>query len=369
MVRYHSSIPFIKEVIKLDNLYGRNFINMIKSVIPNAREASGSRELLARCPYCGDSKMQNHAHFYISVPQTQEDISFYQCKKCPAHGILNDDTLRKLGCDDTNVLVQVTRHNSEVLKLPKYKTLKKINIYPLNNKYIRNDPDNQLKLDYINKRIGANYTYEQILDLKLFLNLYDVLNSNRLELTRHKMVGDNLDKYFIGFISYDNSYCGMRKITDKELHKSVNKRYINYNLVNKVDDKKNYYIIPSKIDVMNPTPIRIHIAEGQFDILGIFHNLNNDNLFQNIYIACCGKSYIQALQFILIEFGIINYEIHFYPDRDVDDYYFDREVTSKIKLLPSNIIIHRNIYNSEKDFGVPKEKIKDSVRVIRETYV
>ena len=110
----------------MDNLYGINFINMIKSSIQNARDVAGQHEILTRCPFCGDSQNPRNAHFYISVPSTPDEVSFYDCKKCPAHGILNDEVLRKLGCQDNNTIIQVQTHNSRVLKLPKYKTLKKI---------------------------------------------------------------------------------------------------------------------------------------------------------------------------------------------------------------------------------------------------
>ena len=152
----------------MDNLYGLNFINMIKSSIQNARDVAGQHEILTRCPFCGDSANPRNAHFYISVPNTPDEVSFYDCKKCPAHGILNDEVLRKLGCQDNNTIIQVQTHNSRVLKLPKYKTLKKINIYPLKNNYIRDDKNNKYKLDYINKGIGANFTYEALIKLRIF---------------------------------------------------------------------------------------------------------------------------------------------------------------------------------------------------------
>ena len=349
----------------MDILYGTNFINMIKSINPEARDASGSREVVMRCPFCGDSHNQRAAHFYISVPTNQDDLSFYDCKLCPAHGLLTDEVLRKIGCSDSTAMIQLATHNARVLKLPKYKSLKKINIYPLNNNYIRNNKDNKSKLDYINNRIGSNFNYKDILDLKIFLNLYDVLNSNNLELTRHKSITDDLDRYFIGFISFDNSFCGMRKITDKELYKAVNKRYINYNLVNKPDNLKAYYIIPTNIDILNPLPVRIHVAEGQFDVLSIYYNLNNCNKYQNIFIAAGGKSYAQAINFILTEIGIINYEIHLYPDRDVKEYEFNK-VLNIVSMLPCNKYIHRNIHNNEKDYGVPIDRIEDSVNIIPE---
>lgn len=352
----------------MNNLYGTNFINFIKRMVPQSRPVAGGKEMLTRCPFCGDSKLKKNAHFYISVPSNPDEISFYDCKKCPASGILNSDVLRKLGASDGAGLVELETYNARVMKLPKYKTLKKIDIYPLNNTYIRQDQNNKYKLDYINNRIGSNFSYNDVLALKIFLNLYDVLNQNRLELTRHKNITDSLDKYFIGFITYDNSFCGLRKVVDKELYKSINKRYINYNLVNKTDNSKSYYIIPTQIDVYNQEKIKIHIAEGQFDILSIYYNLNKCNRYQNIYIACGGKGYSQTLEFILTELGIINYEVHLYPDKDVNDYEFNY-VLNIIHTLPCDIYIHRNIYDGEKDFGVPMSRIKDSVRLIREEYL
>lgn len=349
------------------NLTGQNFINRIRSFYPNLKVASGGSEVVCRCPFCGDSKDLKHAHLYLSVPQNEEELSFYHCKRCPAHGVVDIDFLRKIGCEDTSLLVEVSKHNSEVFNLPKYKSIKQIDIYPLNLGYVREDPLNIAKLKYINDRIGSNFSISDLASLKIFLNLYDIINSNHLELTRHQMTCDDLDKWFMGFISYDNSFAGLRKLTNRELYKSINKRYINYILVNKPDDAKNFYVIPTMIDILNPTPVKIHLAEGQFDILSIFYNLNKCNRTQNIYIACGGKSYAQALEFILLETGIINYEVHYYPDADVTDEEFFKSTQRVVQLLPSNIIIHRNTYPGEKDYGVPMNKINDTVRVIYES--
>ena len=123
------------------------------------------------------------------------------------------------------------------------------------------------------------------------------------------------------------------------------------------------------IDILSLEPVKIHLAEGQFDILSIFYNLNNCNRNQNIYIACGGKSYAQALEFILLETGIINYEIHYYPDKDVTDSDFFKSTQQKVNLLPANIYIHRNMCPGEKDYGVPMNKITDTVKVIYESQV
>jgi len=89
----------------MNTLYGLNFINAIKSFYPDAKPASGNREIVVRCPYCGDSDNKRHAHFYISVPESDKDLPRYDCKKCPQCGILTDEVLRKLGCNDSSLLV------------------------------------------------------------------------------------------------------------------------------------------------------------------------------------------------------------------------------------------------------------------------
>lgn len=347
-------------------LLGQNFINMIRSFYPNVKVASGGSEVVVRCFKCGDSKDPKHAHLYISVPQNAEDIPLYNCKKCNSSGIVDDVFLRKLGCTDSRVLVDVLKHINDLKKSPKYARMRELDIYPLKNSYISNQAWNPSKLDYINKRIGSNFNYNHLINLKIFLNLYDILNQNRLNGTRHDSILQALNEHFIGFISYDNSFCIMRKIDNVELYKSVNKRYINYNIINKHDSNKDFYVIPTRINIEDMSPVKIHIAEGAFDILSIFYNLNSCNINQNIYISASGKSYTQALEFILSETRIVNYEIHIYPDNDVNDYTLNSLFIRTVNLLPCNIFIHRNIYNGEKDYGVPLCRIKDSVRVIYE---
>ena len=342
---------------------GQNFINMIKSVYPAAKIAAGGSELVVRCMLCGDSKNLRHAHMYLKVPMSNSEISLYHCKKCNSQGIVDDEFLRKLGCYDPNVLVAVAKHNAEVFKLPQYKQMKAVDIYPLRYPQIEDNKFNRLKLKYINERIGSNFNYNDLIRLKIFVNLLDVIGLNRLELTRVEDICRQLTTHFIGFISYDNSFAIMRRVFNNNLIKNINLRYVNYNIIPKQDDSKRFYIIPTTIDILNPTPVNIHIAEGVFDILSIYYNLNNCNNSQNIYIVSGGKSYYQALEFILKETGLINYIIHLYPDNDVNNYELNRLIKFRINKLPTTIIVHRNVYKGEKDYGVPKSHIKDSVIV------
>jgi hypothetical protein len=332
---------------------------MMQTAIPEARVESGRSEIVIRCRSCGDSSDPKHAHLYIKVPQNNQELALYDCKKCSSSGYVDDEFLRKYDITDSSVLIDLLKHNDAVLKSPKYKRFRNAKVFPLINDCIRKTDLNKFKLDYINNRIGSNFTYKDILDLKIFLNLYDVINRNKLELTRHENITNQLDKNFIGFISYDNSNANMRKCTDNEIYYKIDKRYINYHLVDK-PDSKGFYVIPTLLDTLNPSPIRIHIAEGPFDILSIYYNLNSCNINQNIYCSCGGKGFSAAIEFILKELGIINFEIHIYPDQDQKQNEINNVINKCIK-LNCPIYEHHNIYPNEKDYGVPLDRINDNI--------
>lgn len=343
-------------------LIGDAFINMIQRFRPEAKPASNRTEIIIKCPFCGDSDGR-HNHCYISVPQNERELSLYDCKRavCGAHGILTETVLRKIGCYEPEFLIALTQHNSAVMKLPTYQRIKDIDIFPLANHYITDNKFSLIKLKYINERLGINLTYDDLLKLKIFLNLNDVLELNRLPITREEYVVQQLNSHFIGFISFDNSFANMRQVFSKNILPQINYKYINYRLADKIDESKNYYTIPSHIDLSNPMPVNIHVAEGVFDILGIYFHICKENNMQNIYITAGGKSYNQALEFALEQSGAINYNLHIYPDNDVNDNQLNWLVLRHIKLLPGNIYIHRNKYPNTKDYGVPANQIHDSV--------
>jgi len=334
---------------------GQDFIEMVRSFYPSVKVASGGAEIVVRCPFCGDSKNMNHAHMYISVPQSEDSISQYHCKKCQASGVVDDELLRTLGCSDLETLVEVNRQNNLISSKTRHYKIKGTNIYNFNISHVEYREENKYKIAYINDRIGAAWTIHNLINLKICLNLYDVIIPNNLNLTRDQRIVDQLAFNFIGFISYDNSSITLRKVNDGKLQKSIDKRYINYNLISS-GKHFNYYVIPTIVDTRKRC--RIHIAEGAFDILGIYHNLYNEAYLNEVYIASGGTSYIQALKYILETLKIILYEIHFYPDCDVSDYDFNNLIRN-VECLPCDIYIHRN--GIGKDYGVIKSQIRDEI--------
>lgn len=336
-----------------------DFISMMMR-FPDARRAQGDRWITVRCRYCGDSLNPNSRHMGVKVPQNNE-VPFFNCFKCHTSGPVTLNTLLKWGLDDSDGLVEYGDYLSTVSKLPQNKKILNTNSYKLRNSNITKCRTSEIKLNYINSRLGLSLNYDDLMSKKIVLNLNDLLYSNNInELTRDPNIVRQLDKGFIGFISQDNAFVNMRRlVSENKVDKSISKRYINYNIFNKFDNTLRYYTIPTKIDMTIPKKVKIYIAEGPFDILSIYYNLIHDHE-HSIFTSILGSSYMQVVQFFLVDIKIPYVEFHIFVDNDIPDemiypiaqalYYFNIE-----------LYIHRNRFQGEKDYGVPKERIIDDM--------
>ena len=342
--------------------------NFLLHNLPKAKEASGGKEINCRCQYCSDSKNPNKGHFYISIPQKDGELSLFNCVKCHSHGIVTHNTLIEWGIYDANIGAELSSYNKIVLNNPANRIYNSDIVYRLNYNNITDDKLSRFKLKYVNDRLGTNLTYADCINEKIILNLCDLLNQNKItNYTRHPNIVECLDSSFVGFLSVDNAFVNMRNLEINELPETINKRYINYNVVGKYDNTQRFYTIPTQIDLYNPNPIRLHIAEGPFDILSIYHNLRKGDANNSIFTSIGGSGYLGILKFFITRYRLVNLEVHYYPDKDISD----KVIEDIYKLLsPFNIkiFIHRNVFEGQKDFGVPMNKITESVRLITDLY-
>ena len=338
--------------------------NFLLSKIPGARSVSGGREIQCRCfnTSCEDCyDYRSQGHFYISIP-TDGEPSKFNCFKCGYSGIVSHNKLLEWDIYDSSIAEEFYKYNSSI-------STNKINdkyfnrqIYRVCNSFITDNEVSRIKLKYINDRLGTNLSYQDIRSLKIILNLGDIINENHITiLTRESYIVDQLNINFIGFLSMDNAFVNMRRIVDKGLvYKSIDKRYINYKLYDKLDSSERFYVVPSKIkDLYSPDPIKINIAEGPFDILSIYLNLRNKE--EGIYIAGTGCNYFGIILYCLEVLGIINAEIHVYMDTDDTATKKVNSMINRIRELRLPVYIHKNIMNGEKDFGVPINRISESI--------
>ena len=167
---------------------------------------------------------------------------------------------------------------------------------------------------------------------------------------------------FIGFLSYDNSFINLRRLVKKNIvYNTIDKRYVNYNIFEKIDNTSNYYTIPTSINC-NDT-VKLCVAEGPFDILSIYLNLRHQE--PGIYTSIGGSNYKGIAMYFLEQYKLPYVEFHFYPDNDK---YGSTNNIQRIAdyFKPLNIpsYIHRNTYPGEKDFGTDISKITESIMIL-----
>lgn len=321
-----------------------------------AKLASGGREIIKRCHICGDSHNRSSRHMYIGVKG--DGLIVYNCFKCNASGVVDGSFFRSLGCYDVNLITLCNESNHKSTRYNELSQKRQIIKRSIPILTSRDAPETYKKVDYINRRLGTNLTIEDLAKLKIVPNLYDFVSTNNIgTLTRDKRICDELDNLFLGFLSLDNSYLNMRRLVPEgRVHPNIDTRYVNYNIYGFHDNSARYYVLPTKIDTLKP--LVINIAEGPFDILGVYYNTNSDKS-NSIFASIGGKSYFGLIKYLITTYGFIHFTLHIYADNDIDQYEFFK---LKQLLSPMNITVylHFNCSPGQKDFGVDPGKISDN---------
>lgn len=330
--------------------------NMLVAAIfracPDAKYASAQSELVCRCPYCGDSRKSHHGHLYIKVKLHEGESPVFYCHRCQVKGVANSEFLRNLGIFDIELSGTLTKYNRIVASNPanRYKFLEKAELL---NPIATQIDQSYTKLEYISNRIGVQLNFQELLKLKICLNLFDLLDINEItNLSVSKGMASGLDADFIGFVSVDNKY-----IISRNVGTWFDGRYFKYNIFGSYDNTKSFYSIPNRIDMMATAPVEINIAEGPFDIVSVFYNLKNQNLDNTLYIANCGSGFLGTIRYF-IKYGFVDCKINIYSDGDKDIGFY-KYIKNQLKdMLVDEFDIYYNVYPGEKDFGVPLNRIE-----------
>lgn len=335
---------------------GDRLKDALLSTMPMAGPASGGNLVVFRCPFCGDSRNPTSKHFYVNLGYDGRPFMYY-CHKCKESGLLSNAILMSWGVYDLDIGIKITNFNKQK-KFDSYR-IEEGRTYNLSNLYIEDNEYSKIKLKYINNRLGLSLDYTDILNLKIVLNLLELLNMNGItKYTRDPQIIAQLNASFLGFISKDNAFINMRNLTPGKVYKTIDKRWVNYNIFGKQSTKEKYYIIPTKIDLNNTNRIKVNISEGPFDILSVYFNLRQQEK-HSIYVAMQGSNYMNIIKYILTDLCLYNSEFHLYIDNDVMP---DIQLITYI-LSAYNIplYIHQNMMEGEKDFGVRLEKINEVI--------
>ena len=315
---------------------------------------------------CPDSRNPSSAHFYISIPKNEEEPSLYYCHKCGCSGMVTHNTLINWGIYDKQIALELGEYNNKISKNPKSKKYFNHQTYLLSHSYTTLDDKSEEKRQYIVDRLGYNLSYQDLNQLKICLNLKDLLNENKIfKLSRNENIVNELDREFIGFISIDNAFINLRRTCPEgRVYKEIDRRYVNYKLFDKFSTEQRFYTIPTVVNLNRPARTKLHIAEGPFDILSIYLNCRNKE--EGIYTSVTGNNYLNIIMHFLITYQLPFIELHLYPDNDkFGDINRLNYMINKIPDKTIPVFIHKNTYPGEKDFGVPLTKINESIGQLR----
>jgi hypothetical protein len=311
-------------------------------------QTTNKKEVRVRCPYCGDSKKDpTHAHIYIEM---KPPFKFY-CQRCSTSGVLNMQTLRDLNIYSTEISSNIINANKTIKKSDGHKFKiynKKPDLVTEENEFTQN------AVNYFNNRFNTNYTNKEIVDkFKTITNAQKFFETNNIRIPIDAQGRPLYDfNNSIGFLSSDGSHVIFRDLTNQQ-----RKRYFNLNLYNNdIDTSNKLYNIKSSVDIMKDE-ITLVITEGVFDIIGVYEAFYKDKKLDNdhIFAAAAGKGYGAVISHY-IRMGFLNLKVIIYSDADVNQYFFKNLKDNSPYLKNSRLTIFYN--NIEKDFGIPKERIR-----------
>lgn len=339
----------------------------LHKLFPDAKDCGNKKEISINCPLCNrEGNIDRGHHMYISLGYDNKP-PMYNCFRNMNHrGILTESVLKEFSNQsqylDTALLEEIDNYNKKVTTFNR----NRLNNYTsrrLKFDCVENTENNLYKLNYINKRLGLNLSYNDIIRNKIILNFKDFLMCNDIyeSNTFNQYNRNNIDlfsEYFIGFCTSNNSSIIFRNvlegIDDKDkLPKLLQYRYTKYSLYNN-DNDRNYYILPTVCNTLNH--IDICIAEGPFDILSVFYNVYNQDIGNKIYCSIGGNNYFNALYYFTGIMGLIDATFHIYIDNDISQTFIDK-LRSFTRSILADMYIYMNNTRGEKDFGVPLDKI------------
>lgn len=323
---------------------------------------SGTQHTI-RCQACGDSQTLSHAHLSIRINVDDDMPMLYRCFRCNDSGLVTREMLLEWGVSlNTDELSSLAVYNKKSKK--KHRNLYSDNFEDYFAPQIDPGLLDEMKREYINSRLGSDFSAEDLRKLKIVTSLKGFMEGNHVKPDVPPIIRNQIESNYVGFLSTNNNRIMFRntkaELDDHEF------RWYNVILNSANMNPYTFYSIPNSISLYYTDSINIHIAEGAFDILSIYQNLMDCNLDHNYFYASCGSSGLNIMNF-LIDRGInTGINLHLYADKDKSDDFHMKYLMydSEIYQWCDSIIIHRNKAKGEKDYGVPKDRIIDSYRTI-----
>lgn len=309
-------------------------------------------QIALRCQFCGDSRKDpRKTRFYVQTNINNEKPILYNCFNCGENGILTPSVLRTFDINDLQLNSALITYNKNIQK--RFNKIFNIKDNKLNYRVPIGRPatSDEIKKKYIEDRLGISFTFEELQKLKVVFSLEQFLTYNNIEtITVDKKRANLLNDDYVGFLSVRNEFIVFRDITNYN-----RLRYDKYPVIPSLDNTRKFYTIPNQIDILTNEPIYINLAEGTFDILGIYYHIKNQKLKNQVYAAVCGAAYTSVIKYF-ISLGLVgdNIIVNIFSDSDKDEFWYSKT----IKELSPFVKYINIFYNTKsKDYGVHKDMI------------
>lgn len=322
-----------------------------------AAYSTDGKQVSFRCPFCKDSESSRTIKsFSVKIDVADNEPMVYQCfrARCRKKGKVDQEFLEMLGVNDHRLILEVNKHNRKSKtkirsnRIGNFET-KGLSLVP------GKDTDlNVAKLGYLSKRLGHKFTLEDVFKYKIVLDFVELLTYNDIEIPKKQEYKYKLySLYGLGFLSMYNDFVVIRDVSNGKLYS----RYSNENIFNATEDVTKFYIIPTKIDLLDPSPTIINVSEGIISILGVYFNTDIDRKYNNqIFAAACGAGITNLVLHIVKTYALTNIKVNIFSDSEIpkSDY---NNLKKLIKYVESfDVKIHYNSISD--DFGHTENDIK-----------
>jgi hypothetical protein len=333
----------------------RRLVFALRECSTPSKTVSGFKEFGRRCIFCGDSDNHTHYHMYIELKLPYR----FFCQKCNMSGVVSGEFLENCGVTDSSVIAEINEINKDA-KFKRYSHIeskhnplsvllkRKVSIPP----FIKTE-ESMEKVNYLKSRlfldefnIGLLKSFKVITDLDYFFEHNDFTDLPKSVFNETHY--NNLCKYYVGFLSYDNNFVVLRRL---ETAPTTLDRFYSINLFDIEEAESGFYAISKDIDIMTPK-LKLVMAEGFFSLIGGLRLNGLDELkdTSTVYATPMGKSFKKVIK-NFIALGFLNMEIEIFSDPDLDARFY-KKLFRSIPLLRQLDIKMTVYWNAlEKDFG------------------
>ena len=307
-------------------------IDLVKDVIPAIQQKMADTNTyfrcvregvyLTRCCFCGDSQDRRKAHMYLLI--NDSGCTCY-CHKCNRSTQLTSEVLTML----------IGEHNFN-LSGQKVRRINPGNPTTVIETDVLHTTSPAYK--YLKARIGCDFTPDEMIALRIIADQRSFIEKYNI---RNIEVVPNV----ITFITADGNTLCYRNLIENDSFRWLKKKvYPKY--------ESCPYTIRSSIDTLSDEPIVVVMAEGIFDVIGVYKNVTSS---ANLYAASLGKDYSSVIRWMISK-GIFgkNVSICIYSDNDVPISKL-RGMLRRYRWIFGQISVIFN--DAGHDFGVPKDQI------------